>query len=188
MTNEVAMTALEKHTVKKGKHNYTPGHGLGIRLRQHGFRLKAMIPSDVWYDPKPKGPLGSDGKDINKLGGISYFHPLKPWTWKPNKCAVMFGWRPSNQRGYFEIHAYSNDRKGGHVSQRLTTVKAGEKLLMTCGRWDRDKTMSFLMNGREAILPVCPRDFQFNVGPWFGGNRPAPHNHSIFTRLTHLAW
>lgn len=162
------------HKVKKGKKNYKPGHGLGLGLVKGGYKLTFVIPKSAWYNREPDGPLGRDGRDINKLGGVSYFNPLNPRTWPKNHDAALVGWRPGIEQGSFEIFAYVNDTKGGHQAELLGIVSGGEKCLVVCGRWDRKKAVSYRMNGIEIRLPVRRRNFQINVGPWFGGTLPAP--------------
>lgn len=176
---------MKKHTIKAGKHDYKPGHGLGLRAGKTGFYIQFVISAEAWYDPTEKGPLGTDGADWNKLGGISFFSPFKPKTWKKNSCAAMVAWRPDPIEGWFQVAAYVNDKKGGFEYQTLARVPAGKKCSVSSFRWDGGWLFRFNTPGFkwEAVLPVVELALQVNVGPWFGGNRKSPNDHYITTNL-----
>lgn len=179
---------MEARTVKKGKHGYKPGHGLGFRAKTGGFTLRFILSSEAWYNTANDGPLETDGRDINKIGGISYVNILNPFTWPKNKDAAAIGWRPASIPDMFEVFAYVNDSKGGHRYHLLGVVEANVEYTAYCGRWDGKKAVRFSIQGVHAVMPVRRRNFQVNIGPWFGGNKPSPNDHHIYTDLKLNSW
>lgn len=171
------------HSVRQGRHDYSPGHGNLPCRAKSSFGLTFSIGADAWFDPSQKGPIGRDGKDWNKLGGYSYFSPFRPRTWAKNASAALIGWRPSDQPGRFEISAYTNDAKKGWRVTPVMTVKADEVIHVEV--IVRRPSVTYKFDGKEAVVhPFRPWGWCLPVGPWFGGNRTAPVAHTISTYLS----
>jgi hypothetical protein len=176
------------HTVQRGSHDYKPGHGLQLKGTRSGYNLQGIIPTEAWYDPSIVGPLGSDGRDINKLGGVSTFSFFRPVSLAKNRNSALVGWRPADQVGFFEVYAYTNDRKGGFKADLLGTVEGYQFFTVRCDIQRRDRTVTYQLIELQAFVKHDLRAFvnQVNVGPWFGGNRTAPFkSYLIANQVSH---
>jgi len=167
------------HECKLGKHDYKPGHGSFISFRNKGFEMVFSLPASAWFDPTSDGPLGSDGKDWNKVGGVSFINPFKPWTWRKNSNSAMIAWRPNKTFGLFEVCAYTNDEKGRHDTSSAILVGAGVGIGATVNV--ARKSVKYYLQGKEHEAKINRALITTSVGPWFGGNRRSPVTHTINT-------
>lgn len=174
---------MKKHEIRKGKHRFNPGHKLGLGFRSSGFNLDFNIPLDAWFDPT-EGPLGRDGLDICKLGGVSFFNPINPFTWPAHKSSILVGWRPHPEEGKFEIFAYINDKEGNRDRFFLGLANAAGVYTVTVERIDSEHHLYVFSSRGERIgqvlMETYARSFQVNIGPYFGGNQTAPFSFHLY--------
>ena len=162
---------MQKHTVDQDRKDFSPGHRRDFHRDPEGFTLRLMFDGGSWFDPTPNGPLGRDGKDWNKAGGLTTFHPWKWWTWKNNASAALVGFRPHNTPGMWEIAGYVNDEHGGHRAELLGIVGSSTETRVVCKIGS--KRADYYLGERTVRLPFDPQPFAYAVGPWFGGTLPA---------------
>lgn len=176
---------MEKRTVRQGQHDYS-----GKRHRFDAFardvrsvEVRFRIPREAWFDPTEDGPIQRDGKDWNKVGGISYVKPLKWRTWFKNSCAAMIAWRPAETAARFEVCLYVNREDRTWDTSPAVEIAAGvdvEAVVLVQGV----SVVSASLAGAFAWTDVNPYSIRgvsaMEVGTWFGGNRPAPHQHSLY--------
>ena len=169
-----------KRIVNKGKHDYTPGHK-GVGFKNEGYTVIFNIPESAWFDPTSNGPIQSDGKDWNKIAGVSFINPFNPSTWPKNVNSALIAWRPAIEYGWFEVCAYTNDHKGKWTTSEPILIEGGKGGAATVDVGRRDvkytlqgKTFTHKNSLKRSRLTIA-------VGPWFGGNRTAPNRHYIFT-------
>lgn len=191
-------------SVDKGKHDYKPSAGLNLGLikrdaRLHAFTVTFSLTEAAWFNPTDKGPIGTDGKDWNKIGGYSYARLFSPSSWPKNRNAVLVGWRPTVLPGVFEYCLYVNDADGGFTASEPIVVAANElvtaSIVVFADRMQgnialhsahiRDGVRLILERTTyrsltaQVLLPI-----KYRVGTWFGGNRTAPHDHVIHVDTT----
>ena len=215
------MKRLE-HLVERGKSDFKPGHGLGFRFmndfkvrlsdRIKLFECQATLYESGWFDSSDSGPIGRDGKDWNKLAGVS-FMTLNPKTWPKNRNSVLIGFRPGGtvENKTWEVALYVNDKVGGFkfsdpiklpieapgVSMELVEfLGAGgdnvspcvSRLLGVYGAYVQDEYHFYLTDGEHEVSVftddvLTEACMRVKVGPWFGGNRKAPKNIAICAKL-----
>lgn len=170
---------MTTHKCLKGKENYKPGHGDIPGFRNKGFTLLFDIPKTAWFDPTDTGPIGSDGKDWNKLAGMSFIHPLMPWTWIKNSNSAMIAWRPAETKGWFEVTAYTNDVRTRHVSGKPILVEGGKggAATVTVNR----RSVDYDLQGHSFTHKIKRWAIAVPVGPSFGGNKKSPLTHFVST-------
>jgi len=178
-TQATNKNVMKTHKCLQGKHNYKPGHGNFPSFKNKGFAMLFSIPKTAWFDPTENGPIGRDGKDWNKVGGVSFINPFQPKTWRKNASSAMIAWRPSERTGLFEVCAYTNDKSRKGTLSPIQTVKAGEVVGVTCNIGRR--SVKYYLQGWEAEHKINRTRICVPVGPWFGGNRKSPITHTITT-------
>ena len=176
---------LRPHLVEAGDHDYAPGHGFSLNRRVIGFDFAFSLPETAWFDPSDDGPLGNDGKDWNKAGGISYLSLWRPATYPKNRSAALVGIRPAPEPGIFEVCAYTNAADGSWETGNMLAFSAGDTVFVSArivkGKVSYRITTPLASETTEHRLE--PLTYAVPVGPWFGGNRESPIGHRIFTRL-----
>ena len=142
----------------------------------------------AWFDPSTQGPLGTDGKDWNKLAGVSTFSYFRPSSWAKNKNSALVAWRPDPERERYQLAAYTNDRRGGFEFVPLMTVDALEYFEIRVDIQRRDRTVSYQVADRRVFVSMPLRVYskQLPVGPWFGGNRTSPNTHTILCEMLNI--
>ena len=150
------------------------------------FELSLKLPPDAHFDPTPDGPLQRDGRDFNKAGGLSYFSPWRPGTWRMNAAAAMIAWRPA-PGGDFEWCLYVNHADASFAFSEPQPLAAGACLTATVVIGKDCVTATYRTpDGRPASLSI-PADIllarRIPVSPWFGGNREAPQDITLYTHL-----
>ena len=182
---------LETYSVRAGKHDFDGGYGLDLSRigdgEEQSFTMRFSLDSAAWFDPRGAGPLGRDGKDWNKLGGLSYFSLGSFGTYKKNANAALIGWRPAEEPYRFEWCLYVNPAPD--AGRRFAYAQAGETLTAdeaVCVRVDilTDRVTATCASGThdfaDLSLPYAiRRRWRVNVSPWFGGSLPAPQDLSL---------
>lgn len=181
-------STLQQHSVVAGSHDFTPGHGLELTKTTENefFELRFRIEKDAWFDPSAKGPIQRDGLDWNKLGGVSYLNYFQLSSWPKNVRAALIGWRP-HPSGSFEWSLYVNRADGSFVFSEAQLVRPGDQVDV---RVDIGKSVieAKPLNASKTFMPLRIEasilgSARVNVGPWFGGNRPAPQDMDLWTLL-----
>lgn len=176
---------MEARTVKKGKHKYRPGYKLGIGWTKYGYSISYCFPNEAWKPPRLNAQ-GENAEQWSKLGGVSFFNGW-PWTWwPPNARTALVAFRPSKLKNHFEIAAYVNHKTWLWEVQPLLTAPAeSEGLVRVLGMRNGDWGWTNTHEGKEAhaTIPVKAQDFQFNISPWYGGQKPAHITHQIKTEM-----
>lgn len=176
---------LVERRVRANRHKYRPGHGFKIRGTAEGFALYFHLPISAWYSPT-ENAQGENNSQWNKLGGISMAN-WWPLSWHPpNKSAALVAFRPSFESGKFEIAAYVNHEDRSWDVEILATVEPDEDAVVFVNYQGEDEWRYQLYQEYtygEATMSLARRVFQYNVGPWFGGQMKALHSHSIYTHL-----
>ena len=182
--NVLAQALPQRHDVKAGKHDYKPGHGLGLRFGAHGKHMTVTLalPAEAWFDPTERGPIGTDGADWNKVGGFSFLNLHQPKTWKKNSMAAMVAWRPAPDSFRFELALYINRADATWLIVPVAQVGPDEVKRYRLSAYGTsvqlyDFTIPRTFVGAEGIQG----HLRVNVGPWFGGNRQAPLDSWIYS-------
>ena len=180
--------ALTAHAILTGRHLSSPGHPkrLAPASAPDTFQLSLKLPSDAWFDPSDAGPLQRDGLDWNKAGGLSYLSPWRPGTWRMNAAAAMIGWRPAPDGG-FAWCLYVNHADASFTYSEAQPLAADACLTVTVVTEPDCVTATFHQpDGSKASLSI-PADILLSrripVSPWFGGNREAPQDITLYTDL-----
>lgn len=179
---------LTAHRVQDGDHDYVPGHGFSLERKVIGFDFVLSLPASAWFDPSEEGPLGRDGKDWNKAGGISYLSLWRPGTYPKNRHAALVGMRPGTSPQTFEVCAYTNDAEGSWETGPAMTFVTGDTVYVSA-RIEEGQVTYRLTTPSETQTTVHrlePLAYAVPVGPWFGGNRESPVSHEVHTRLVLL--
>ena len=180
--------SLAQHTVRAGDHNYRPGHarGLGRAGDVETFTLSLKLSADAWFDPTAAGPIGIDGMDWNKAGGLSFASLWQPGSWRLNSQSALIGWRPA-EGGGFAWCLYVN-----HADASFTFSEAQPLAAEACVRVrvtvEADCVTAAWRGEEGRVRSVSiPAEIlggrRVGVGPWFGGNRAAPQEMGIWARL-----
>ena len=195
---------MRKVTVKKGRHDFRPNTGLRIttgskiiRNKQEKntslFDIKFLFKENCWFDPTINGPIQRDGKDINKLGGVSFGNLFKPKQWPKNKNSILVGFRPSDVKGFIELHGYINYTDGSFSSVYLGAVAVDTQASVSVSYRlvDSKLEVDFSLTGdgvtsTEQLSLVWGDNhwgnFAINVDTWFGGNRKAPQKMNLLVK------
>ena len=156
-----------RYKVKPGKHMFWP-RPLFQRFSKQEITFKVIFDGDCIYD------LGNeDQADINKLYGLT--------SLRIHKNSARIGWRAEGKVIRIFAYWYRNGVRGW---QDLGIVKPGEQhsyeVLIKKDRY------IFKLDNREFIITDTPKWIPllvFKALPYFGGNRTAPHNMSMYITL-----
>lgn len=165
-------TGFTEYTFKEGNHYSTP---LATRFMLNGANLtgEAYFTQFSIYNLEDEDQL-----DWNKLVGLKLdYNPV------PNHSA-MVAWRYNDKTKYFEVSPYFNNN-GLILPTQKIVLKPYEVF-----QW------SVQLNGDEARVSVKYKTQEItkyqklkkqklytSVSPWFGGNRAAPHEVSLFLKF-----
>lgn len=111
---------------------------------------------------------GIDQQDHNKLFGVGFLNPLRN--------SARFGWRYNPDTGNFIISAFTHI-KGVMDFKDLCEVPANTSVTLTLVFGESGcffRVFSPRTGYRYHSADVKPKLFGILLGPWFGGNRPAP--------------
>lgn len=161
----------------KGKHRAKPLYWLRwwpLLIRPRKIGRQVMFFFDSKYD-LPDG----DQEDHNKLFGVAFGGV--------HKHSARFGWRYSPDKKKFILSAYVYTN-GNRIMEDLCVCVAnhwyqcdihldGPEYLFTV--WNDKGSMLGSLIGGTHITKTGSRMFSFLLGPYFGGNRPAPQKLSI---------
>jgi hypothetical protein len=134
------------------------------------------VSKNIIFTDSCKYDLGSEDQyDINKLFGIGYF----PWH---HYNSVRFGWRYNIANNNISIFSYwyhnkiRNYELMGSVELNdlnfyLIQIKDNQHELIVLNR-----SLDIVM---EHVVDVPPKSIGYYLKPFFGGNKPAPHDITI---------
>lgn len=159
------------YTIVKDRHYSTPPTPkLLLPVRTYLTR-RFMFENSCRYDLRSEDQL-----DINKLWGIGYFP-------SHHRNSVRFGWRYDLPSEKMEIFAY----------WYMSGVRGWESmgLVDLCQEYDytilaqNDAHTLLLQQGattfRKVSIPLKRRFVGYELRPYFGGNRTAPHTMEILS-------
>lgn len=164
------------YRVEKGRHDFKPNNGAWITGKNKIEGAFSFTESMYFHIEDPDYPHGSDVYDWNKIAGLTWFLSSN------SNWSGMLAWRPNQgKRNSFEIGAYVNRRGGSFDFKTIRIVDVGQTVFFQL-IWVSD-TVVFKTRIEDET------DFQFlqmplknppwwfpyfrEIGPWFGGNRPA---------------
>ena len=157
-------------TVKEGKHRFTPP--------MWGLHIGKSITRTVEFDYSCTYLLPEqDQNDWNKLIGKSDLlgphHTSFRFAWRYNECLNLIDiaayWYFKGKRSHFKLGELEFNRKYEF------TIKEGFNGSRNSVFW--------YINGQDHF--VLPFDFPligWKLGPYFGGNNPAPHEMKILIK------
>ncbi len=155
------------HLIKEGRH-YESWHGFGFTF---GSELRAF---GKFEDSCLYSFGDADDSDINKLFGFSE-------GINPHKNSARIGWRP-NGDGKIDLIPYvyvDGKRDFFAETQVLTSVYPGDVWSAVIKSYGDRYTLS-ASNGTEGSGYTLPKSkkswIKIYQYPYFGGNRPAPHD------------
>lgn len=165
-----------EYTVEIGKHDFKPNNQSWFtasnKLSGYFMFDESMYFTSEDYDY----PYGNDSYDWNKLCGLTWFLSGNA-NW-----SGMLAWRPNQkEKNVFELAGYVNPKSGGFEYSKLMDVKAGEKFFYKL-TWVADRMVFKIIKDKENYFEMplknIPWWFSFyrQIGPYFGGNRPAHKN------------
>lgn len=165
---------------------HKPGrHDSGFRLSRITplpwfFLKRRFLSLNVQFQEESKYTLpGEDQGDWNKVGGIN------AQVWKPsNKNSAMLAWRYNPVSDLFELTAYANVGGQNKYNSFIVGVPAGDwvhceiefpaRNMMSLSLYVQVAGGAWNLAGYEEWeYPVHIRAAAV-IGPWFGGNNPAP--------------
>lgn len=153
------------YTIKEGRHSAFPPT-LGL------FIDKQSITKTVSFDDSCRYTLADgDQEDVNKLFGIGYF-------WSHHTDSARFGWRYNPSKDKIELLAYCYVN-GERVINPITDLDFNKDYNLTLNINPNIYTF-YLDNAlKTGVYKTHNKRFGFPLGPYFGGNKPAPHKITI---------
>lgn len=167
--------SLKKYHIKKGKHSAS-GFNFGFTIKNR-IKFRACFSQSCLYDLQ-----SNDNYDINKLFGFST-------TWFHHKQSARVGWRcvDGNQIELL-TYSYNDSKRALDESDLLGEVKPNQWFV--CEIIDHEDCYEYRFsfeNNEEKRLTIAKdkkqKDwfiFHYYLYPYFGGNRPAPHDIEIY--------
>lgn len=153
--------------IPAGKHRARPFR-FGLWWRRTHFSWVVKFDESCRYD------LGSsDQYDINKLVGIGYL-------WHHHDDSARFGWSYNREAGGVDLWAYCYVN-GRREIQHICFCEIGKEYMLMLNAtsiayhlhaYDRYSTTPL---GMITIGHDHNKRLQYRLSPFFGGNRPAPH-------------
>ncbi len=129
------------------------------------IRYDVMFTDSCMYD------IGKEDQgDINKLFGIAY------WP-HHHQNSVRFGWNYL-KGDEINIHAYWY-RDGLRYSKYIGTVKIGMRHTFVLMPSVKSHNLQVIGRGIAYTVPVPGSRYGYHLGPYFGGNKTAPHDITI---------
>lgn len=157
---------------KKGTHRARPLYWL--RWWPFRWNPKRITREVVFRSDSKYWLLSRDQDDHNKLFGLGFINP--------KKYSARFGWRYNPDTGRFIISAFVHD-KGEMLFEDLGQVGPNDRCF--CVLEVHPNYYRFELhtpyNGcrRSTVYKTHTRKVAFLLGPYFGGNRPAPDDLKI---------
>jgi hypothetical protein len=156
-----------KYRIEKYDHHATPFR-LGFWWGRDLFRWMVKFDESCRYSIP-----GNDQLDINKLVGIGYFPGH-------HKNSIRFGWRYNATTDVIEIWAYAYKNRE-RIARYLTEVKFNNWAICSIEITPTSYRLTFEKE-TISIRHNHPRGLQYFLRPYFGGNRPAPHDMIIHVK------
>ncbi len=157
---------------KKGTHRARPLYWL--RWFPILFNPKQISRKVVFTHQSKYWLPGIDQQDHNKLFGVGFMHPKKD--------SARFGWRFDTDTRSFVLSAFIHS-KGQMEFTDLGSVNANTPVTCRLSITSNTYIFEVLKNGRALTSRIFPkshnRKWAFLLGPYFGGNRPAPDDLKI---------
>ncbi len=129
----------------------------------------------IRFDFSCKYDLVSDDQhDINKLFGIGYL-------WRQHKQdSARYGWHYDKLREKFILSAYcyvQGSRQVVYICEVVATKRYLLELKVLNGEYEFSvfHDDGYLIS-RQSVPFYHKKNWSYALGPFFGGNRPAPHN------------
>lgn len=157
--------------VKEGKHRFKP-------LRP-GLFLGGEMSHEVIFDFSCRYTLpGADQYDINKLFGIGYLP-------HHHKHSARVGWNYDPELDCIVIHTYVYSY-GERKTSILGFVALGKKAKISISPLGNSYVFDLeTSNYTKVVSVVCRRPkvrVPYRLGPYFGGDHPAPHEMKIWIK------
>jgi len=109
---------MTTYTIKPGQWNFRPLESWRPRFVVRGFSGWAKFDESAWFDWEGD----RDARDWNKLKGLTRYIGAN------NHHSAIIAWRPAEERGVFEVAAYTNYPGARWIVGELVKAKAGEKV------------------------------------------------------------
>jgi len=178
---------MKAYTIKKGQHDFKPRDGFGLiwwpKIKKRVLTVEFEFGKDALFDPGNDKDLQHDW---NKLPGISLGYP---WT-KKNKNAIMVGWRPKDGE-FLECTFYINrDFDHNAPDHPRIDLRPGERAGYAI--WPTSKSewraVFYAINEKGQFTSMSEQlrikhrssFLMAPIGLWFGGNKTAPQDMSIY--------
>jgi hypothetical protein len=179
---------MTAYTVKAGKHAFSP----------YAFCLKRNPKQMAWRVTFGKGSDYTlpypDNRDWNKGGGLSYRMLTN------HEHSIMWGWRWNAEKNEHEVCMYAHLDGVRKVGKSHTAppdvqdkevayeVPFGIECLITLKIENGKYLMGFSVPGRPvnycALTYTHREGWARCIGAWFGGNRQAPQNMTLYIEKT----
>lgn len=166
---------MKVYTVQKGKHSFTPFE-LDLSFGSK-FEYEFSFIYESIYDLKDNDQL-----DWNKLCGVTM-------SLIPNKQAAMIGWRYNVAEDLFEVLPYINE-DGNNINLELLgtykPIKVSKSQYCKASITFDKNVCTFKININGVDQPIYSYIFKKvpklkrQINPWFGGNKSAPKQISIY--------
>lgn len=169
---------MKKFTIKKGRHFCRP-RVFRMRRKPTCVTWQAAFGMDAKYNHEDV-----DQDDWNKLCGI-YFN-----FFNTRDNTAMIGWRWNLDEQAMELNAYYHLNKERVFTPPLFDVALGEVFTasITCN-W-RESRYEVRLDSLDALREVVhfqpfeiKRKLSFEINTYFGGNKRAPHNITVYKTL-----
>lgn len=160
-----------EYSVEPYKHYFKP-FAFGLYVKKH-FKWTVCFDESCRYDLKD-----DDQYDINKLVGVGYL-------WHHHNNSARFGWNYNLSTGKINLWAYCYDKKK-RAWESLGEVEIGKSCRLILQVNKEEYLFQVIENNTEepvgfARIPKTHNQFLgYRLGTYFGGNKTAPHEMSVF--------
>lgn len=143
-----------------------------IRHNVKSVSRKVVFHENCRYDL----PGDEDDLDVNKIFGIGYL-----WD---KKESARFGWNYNNVTGKVDLFAYYHVG-GVRDFKKICEVEIGKEYLMILNIYEPSYSFAVwsvgdgLPCGDTMIPKTHKKTWSYNMGDFFGGTFPAPHDITI---------
>lgn len=174
-----------KYTIKKGGHRGSPLFWDLILNKYPSIKYRCTFSDDVPYnlDGDPNTMSGDDW-DCNKLVGFGFvnFKKFPPHHWD----SIRVGWEWDSEKKVVSLFAYAYV-EGERIIKELIPALLGIPFDIEIFASDSSYFVgvSMTINGQKQTRSISidrkkKRGIAYLLGPYFGGNRIAPHDITLF--------
>lgn len=152
--------------VQRGKHRFTPP--------VWGLHIGKSMTRTIVFDKSCRYDIGAEQDDWNKLFG-------KCGLSGPHRNSFRFAWRYNKKLDLIDIAAYwyINGKRSFYKLGELDFNRSYEFRIVEQFMGSRNGVYWYINGQDHFVLPAKLPYIGWKLGPYFGGNRPAPKQMKI---------